>query len=204
MADLQTIYDLKALLQLPLPGWEAQKMLMPEGRGIDGIPGDLQSASVLIALYPHEGEWFFPLIKRSIDGFAHSGQIALPGGRHEGSETSLETALREAEEEINLPRQNVEILGMTSPLPIPISRYLVQPVVGFVSTIPELLPDPREVEQIFSISLEDLHQAHIHHETRQFRGKDLQIPFFKFHNHKIWGATAMILSEFRVLISKVI
>ncbi len=198
------INKLRDLLKLPLPGWDAQKILMPEGRNIKGIPDNLQSASVLIVLYPHNDEWHFPLIKRSVDGFAHSGQIALPGGRQEHTETGIETALREAEEEINLSATSVEVLGLTSPLPIPVSRYLVQPVVGFLHKKPVLTPDPREVEQIFSLSLRTLVDVDVQLETRHFQGHDWEIPYFEIDEHKIWGATAMILSEFRALVSQVI
>ncbi|NQV14127.1 CoA pyrophosphatase [bacterium] len=204
MADLQIIEALKSLLQKPLPGWQAQSTLMPQGRGELSNTEVLHHAAVLIALYPDQGEWYFPLIVRSQDGFAHSGQVALPGGRREGSETDIETALREAEEEVHLLAKDVEILGLTSPLPIPVSRHLVQPVVGFMRTSPDLRPDPREVAHIFSVSLLNFRKADIMFETRHFQGRDWKIPHFDIDGHKVWGATAMILSEFRQLLLKII
>lgn len=201
MALSRIIDDLRENLSKPLPGWPAQSTLMPEGRHRDGIPEDLQPASVLIALYPHNDEWHFPLIKRSVDGFAHSGQIALPGGRQEGTESDIETALREAEEEIDLKAEAVEILGLTSPLPIPVSRYLVQPVVGYIHSRPILTPDAREVEQIFSVSLSTLRNIESQFETHHFAGRGWKIPYFEINGHKVWGATAMILSEFKEIIS---
>ena len=204
MSDQRIITDLKNLLQDPLPGWNAQKVLMPEGREILSIPDGLHPAAVLIALYSDQGGWHFPLIKRSSDGFAHSGQIALPGGRQEGSESDIETALREAEEEVNLSSKEVQIIGKTSPLPIPVSRHLVQPVIGYTLSKPVFLPDPREVDQIFSVSLGALRNAEIKFEERTFQERQWTIPYFEIHGHKVWGATAMILSEFRELISKII
>ncbi len=204
MADHRIIDDLKTLLQAPLPGWEAQRLLMPEGRDTLFIPDDLHPAAVLIALYSLEDEWHFPLIKRNTDGFAHSGQVALPGGRQEGSESDIETALREAEEEVNLPSKHMQIIGKTSPLPIPVSRHLVQPVIGFTLTSPEFRPAPKEVEQIFSVSLMTLRDAEIKFEDHHFQGRQWKIPYFEIQGHKVWGATAMILSEFRELISKII
>jgi len=206
MADPRTIERLKVSLTEPLPGWAAQKVLMPEGRDKLTIP-DLDAmhpAAVLIALFSQAGEWYFPLIKRSVDGFAHSGQIALPGGRKEGAETDIETALREAEEEVNLAADQVEIIGRISPLPIPVSRHMVQPVVGFLGSTPDFQAAPDEVEQIFCISLKKLVSAEIQSETRSFQQRKWEIPYFEIQGHKVWGATAMILSEFRELVAKII
>lgn len=203
MADIQIIEALQSILNEPLPGWKAQIDLMPQGRDELAIPDDLQRAAVLIALYPKKDEWHFPLIVRSHDGFAHSGQVALPGGRREGAETDIETALREAEEEVNLPSKDIDILGLTSPLPIPVSRHLVQPVVGFMHTVPDLQPEPREVDLIFNISVNRFRDTTIQFETRHFKGRDWNIPYFDIDGHKVWGATAMILSEFQQLLLKI-
>ncbi len=204
MADRHVISALQDLLKLPLPGWEAQRALIPEGRESGFRLDNLHPAAVLIALYPDHNEWFFPLIQRSIDGFAHSGQIALPGGRREGSESNIQTALREAEEEVSLPSQAIHILGETSPLPIPVSRHLVQPVIGYMETKPSLYPDPKEVDHIFSASLNELKVTVPKLEKRTIKGRIWEVPYFEVQGHKIWGATAMILSEFRELITQII
>jgi len=201
MTAFKLIEDLKNILNEPLPGWAAQKRLMPEGRQLEIVSESLHPAAVLIALYQKDGDWVFPLIKRSSDGLAHSGQIALPGGRRNGAESNIETALREAHEEVNIPPGNVEVIGQTSPLPIPVSNHLVQPIVGFMRTEPDLIPDPREVADIFNVSIWTLRDKDIQFETRNFRGRDWDIPYFQINNHKIWGATAMILSEFRELLT---
>jgi hypothetical protein len=99
---------------------------------------------------------------------------------------------------------DIEVLGLLSPLPVPASRHLVQPVIGFGHSTPLLTPDPREVEQIFSVSLTSLKNVDIRIETRQHAGRSWQVPFFEFSGHKVWGATAMILSEFRALVSMII
>ena len=202
MTAFKLIEDLKNILNEPLPGWTAQKRLMPEGRQLEIVSDNLHPAAVLIALYQKDGEWVFPLIKRSSDGLAHSGQIALPGGRRNGSESNIETALREAHEEVNIPPGNVEVIGQTSPLPIPVSNHLVQPIIGFMRTQPDLIPDAREVAEIFNVSIRLLQERPIQFETRTFKGQDWQIPHFEINNHKIWGATAMILSEFRELLTR--
>ncbi len=198
------IHRLSDLLKQPLPGWTAQKHLMPEGRELETFDDNLHPAAVLISLYYQDGEWRFPLIRRTIDGFAHSGQIALPGGRREGNESAIQTALREAHEEVNILPELVKVIGKTSELPIPVSNHIVQPVVGYTHHKPEFSPEPREVAEIFSVSIKSLCERDIQYELRHFKKRDWEIPFFEINGHKVWGATAMILSEFRTLVTKVI
>lgn len=198
------IQKLSDLLQQPLPGWTAQKHLMPEGRKLERLGDNLHPAAVLISLYQQDGEWLFPLIRRTIDGFAHSGQIALPGGRRDGTESNIQTALREAHEEVNILPELVEVIGKTSLLPIPVSNHIVQPVVGYTRDKPDFIPEPREVAEIFSVSIKSLCERDIQYELRHFKSRDWEIPFFEINGHKVWGATAMILSEFRILVTKVV
>ncbi len=198
------IQDLRALLEQPLPGWKAQKHLMPEGRELEALGDNLHPAAVLISLFPQDGEWVFPLIRRTLDGFAHSGQIALPGGRRDGTESDVETALREAHEEVNIVPEKVEVIGMTSVLPIPVSNHIVQPVVGYTRDKPTLIPETKEVAEIFTVSIKTLCMRDIQYETRHYKNRDWEIPFFEIDGHKVWGATAMILSEFRSLVSKLV
>ncbi len=197
------ITELSKHLSLDLPGWTAQKHLMPEGREREKATAELHPAAVLIALYEHEGQWVFPLIKRSADGFAHSGQIALPGGRREGTENDIQTALREAHEEVNILPEDIEVLGKISPLPIPVSNHLVQPIVGFAKSKPNLQPEPREVADIFTVSVKLLTENEVKFESWNFRGRDWEIPLFMINGYKVWGATAMILSEFRELLIRI-
>ncbi len=198
------IHKLSGILKQPLPGWTAQKHLMPEGREIEKLGKNLHPAAVLISLYQHDGEWRFPLIRRTVDGFAHSGQIALPGGRRDGDESNVQTALREAHEEVNILPDNVEVIGKTSLLPIPVSNHIVQPVVGYTHNKPDFIPEPKEVAEIFSVSINSLCEREIQYELRHFKNRDWEIPFFEIGGHKVWGATAMILSEFRILVTKAI
>ncbi|NQV41330.1 MAG: CoA pyrophosphatase [Candidatus Marinimicrobia bacterium] len=198
------ISKLSHLLNQPLPGWAAQKHLMPEGRELEVLGKNLHPAAVLISLYHQDDEWLFPLIRRTIDGFAHSGQIALPGGRREGDESDVQTALREAHEEVNILPEHVEVLGKTSVLPIPVSKHIVQPVVGYTLKKPDFIPEPKEVAEIFSVSIKSLCERDIQYELRHFKNREWEIPFFEINGHKVWGATAMILSEFRTLVTKAI
>jgi len=197
------ISDLTKILGEPLPGWPAQKHLMPEGRELEQIHGKLHPAAVLIALFEKDDEWWFPLIRRTVDGFAHSGQIALPGGRRDGDESDIQTALREAHEEVNIHPQMVQIVGRTSPLPIPVSNHLVQPVVGYLHELPEFKPEPLEVAEIFYVEVGQFRDQQVRFESRHFKERDWEIPFFEIQGHRVWGATAMILSEFKTLLSRV-
>ncbi|MCF7801936.1 MAG: CoA pyrophosphatase [Candidatus Marinimicrobia bacterium] len=166
---------------------------------------NLTPAAVLIALFPKENTWYFPLIRRVVDGFAHSGQIALPGGRIETGETVEGAALREAEEEVGLVRPGVEVLGKLSPLPIPVSGYLVNPVVGVMQSEPRWRPQPGEVADIFTASVQDLmDESNRTTEMRHFRDKRYTVPYFNFKPHKVWGATAMIIAEFELVVQGIL
>src|SRR5512139_1355779 len=117
MRNPLTPADLRTTLQQPLPGIAAQIKLAPEYR-IESLraapPADARSAGVLILLYPFDGAWYFPLMKRADDGLVHSGQISLPGGSQEPGESLRETALREACEEIGAACTEIDVLGQLS------------------------------------------------------------------------------------------
>ena len=197
------IEKLGALLTDPLPGPEAQLHMAPQGRRLPDDPLD-HLAAVLIAFIVHEGEWHFPLIHRVEDGYEHSGQIGLPGGRKDGSESPEETALREAFEEIHLTPDRVTLLGRLSPLPIPISRTRVLPIIGKVEGSPCLSPDPKEVQSIFLVNIQELlDENNIRRETWTLRNSEFEVPYFLLHGFKVWGATAMILNELRSLLLKI-
>ena len=185
----------------PLPGWDAQKLLMPQGRDtLQYDSASLQAAAVLILLYPKSGEWYFPLIQRAVDGFAHSGQMALPGGSQEAAEELEYTALRETHEEIGVEVLPQNVVGTLTPLPIPVSQYLVTPFVAVIDSLPSFTPDSREVDHIVEVPLEKLLEHQPKMMQRAFKGRTFEIPFFDLENKTVWGATSMILSEFKTLL----
>lgn len=184
-----------------LPGKTAQYKMAPTDRPGMGIHPDRKTryAGVLILLYPKNQEYYTILIRRTLYYGVHSGQISLPGGKQEpGDQNLISTALRETEEEIGINSKNIEVIGKLTPLYIPVSNYYVQPVIGALNSEPSFRKDYKEVEEIFSIRLSDLMDPeciiegeHIHERERKIKA-----PYYCYNNLKIWGATAMILSEF--------
>ena len=198
--------DIRAAFHRPLPGIAAQIRLAPEYR-VQSLnttpPADARAAGVLIMLYRHESAWHFPLIKRVEDGLAHSGQISLPGGAQEAGESLRETALREACEEIGAACAEVAVLGQLSTIYIPPSNFLVTPIVGGVDRRPDFWCDPREVAELIEVPLSLLFDRDVvKREAWVLRGMTVDMPFYQIGPHKVSGATAMILSEFSMLLAE--
>lgn len=186
-----------------LPGEDAHRKMTPERRN-ENLFEHKHTAAVLLSLYIEDDDLKIPLILRAEDGYAHSGQVGLPGGRIESGETVEQAALREAYEETGLNPENVKLLGRLTTLRIPVSHYLVHPVVGFLDEIPKWNPDPREVQYVFSIGLSDLMKPKNRLVERwTFSSGEREIPFFLIQGKKIWGATSMILNEFVEVSKKV-
>jgi 8-oxo-dGTP pyrophosphatase MutT (NUDIX family) len=201
-----SIEDIRAALQRPLPGLAAQIKLAPEHRVPrlrNDPPADARPAGVLILLYPHHDEWYFALMKRVEDGLTHSGQISLPGGSREAGESIRETALREACEELGAACAEVDVLGQLSTLYIQPSNFLVTPTVGHVADRPDFKCDPREVAELIEVPLSMLFDPNvIKREPWTLRGVQVEVPFFQIGAYKVWGATAMILSEFKMVLAE--
>ncbi|PWJ55606.1 8-oxo-dGTP pyrophosphatase MutT (NUDIX family) [Dyadobacter jejuensis] len=186
-------------LKSPLPGEMAHRSMQANTRNrMHFKPNDrTRNSAVLIVFYPHEGDIYFPVILRpSYDG-VHSGQVAFPGGSKEPTDPDLvHTALREAQEEIGLPLEDVQILGRLTEVFIPPSNFLVLPVVAYVSYRPRFLPDPREVADIYEIKFSEISQQSIIGSSKMMvRGEAVTAPHYALHGQKIWGATAMMISE---------
>ncbi len=201
-----SLENIRTALQKPLPGLAAQIKLAPEYR-VPSLqrtpPDDARPAGVLILLYPRDGAWHFPLMKRVEDGLVHSGQISLPGGSQEAGESLRETALREACEEIGAACTEVDVLGQLSTIYIPPSNFLVTPTVGYTSTRPDFRCDPREVAELIEVPLSTLFdQDVVKREPWSLRGMTVEVPFYQIGLHKVWGATAMILSEFSMVLAE--
>ena len=156
-----------------------------------------RKAAVLILLYPYQNETYFCLMKRTEDGYAHSGQISLPGGGIEKQDTNIvATALRETEEEFGVDRNVVQPIGQISELYIPVSNSLVFPVVAYTSQRPVFNPNPKEVAEIIEVPITYMLQSEIVKKkwiktSSSFR---MKVPYYDVFGHVVWGATAMMLS----------
>lgn len=196
------IRRLELALKAPLPGKLAQMNMSPipvDMRRFEQVlPESHRKSGVLILFYPDNNNTYFPLIKRPEYIGYHSGQIALPGGKMEISdENIIQTALREAEEEVGVDRSQVKILGNLSDLYIPTSNFLVSPVVGFLDKRPEFLAEEKEVSRIIQTELRFLFKPEIRKQKilRLSQSMSLDTPYFEIDGEVVWGATAMILSE---------
>ncbi|WP_296621780.1 CoA pyrophosphatase [Marivirga sp.] len=193
---------LEERLQKPLPGDAAHQQMMAQPIGqrfkmqYEKPP---RKGAVMIVLYPDEGKIYFPLMQRPPYQGIHGGQVSLPGGKMEDSDGNLiETAIRETFEEIGVKISDKEVIGTLSDLNVTASNFMVKPVVSILHRKPEFIRDPREVEQIFKAEVQHL----IHPQTLQVTELTvaqeirLKAPFFDIEEKVVWGATAMILSEF--------
>lgn len=164
-------------------------------------PDHAMRAGVLLLLNARDNDLDTVLIERVVqDRDKHSGQISLPGGKLDQCDLSIEAcALREANEEIGAVQDKIEILGRLSDLYIPVSGFLVTPVVGAVLDTFELRPQPGEVAEILRVNLYTLFSGQARRTTdlTMKNGMLLQnVPYFEVQGKVVWGATAMILNEF--------
>jgi 8-oxo-dGTP pyrophosphatase MutT (NUDIX family) len=133
----------------------------------------------------------------------HRGQISLPGGARETDEKLSSTAIRETQEEIGIYAYDVDLIGALSPLFVPVTGFIINPFVGIINANFDPQPAPEEVETVISVHVNELlNDDNELQEKRNLRGYDVNIPYFLLSGHKVWGATAMILSEFKTVLKK--
>jgi 8-oxo-dGTP pyrophosphatase MutT (NUDIX family) len=200
------ISKLKQNLKGPLPGRDAHLKLMNENRFRSKIqPNDFtRQSAVLLVFYPYQSGVFLPLILRPPYDGTHGGQMAFPGGRMEEEDESLHrTALREAQEEIGIKAIDVVVLGTLTQIFIPQSNFWVLPVVGYLDYRPDFFPDPREVQSIVEVDIDDLlTDNNIQTREMNLRGMKFDTPGYAVNDQWIWGATAIITSELVELFRK--
>ena len=192
-----------------LPGEAAHFEMYPK-RGIsseelkDAV--DYKKSAVLALMYEDAGTKMILTQRHEYKG-KHSGQISFPGGKMEDEDESImQTALRETQEEIGVHPKDIEILGSLTDVYIPVSRFLVHPFIGYHKTVPKLKREEKEVKEIFSFDIEDL----LLEDTLQKRdikaadGLTLKnVPCFILENKIVWGATALMLNEIKVLLKRI-
>ena len=164
----------------------------------------LQRSAVLVALFEEDGETRVVLTRRSFTMRAHRGEISFPGGRSHPGESPIETALREAHEEIGLAASAVTPLAWLSPIATFASGSAIFPIVGTLRERPTFVIQPSEVDRAFSVALSDLVAEGAYLEERWRRGEPragadeegfFPLQFFRVPEDVIWGATARVLSE---------
>jgi 8-oxo-dGTP pyrophosphatase MutT (NUDIX family) len=200
--DISFINSLEQRLLEPLPGIEAQAHMAPVDHRLYLEPHDNHKvASVMLLLYPKNEEWNICYIRRSSKNpeDRHAGQISFPGGKLEEIDTTLEDcALRETYEEIGISPDKVGILGALSELYISVSRFKVYPFIGFMESASDFILQESEVNGIIEVPLNHLSNENLRKkgEIKVGPWSRNDIPYFDLYGEKLWGATAMITSEF--------
>ncbi|MFY0607053.1 MAG: CoA pyrophosphatase [Cyclobacteriaceae bacterium] len=164
-----------------------------------------RKGAVLIMLYEKNGEIHFPLIQRPLYEGVHSGQMALPGGRYEEEDESLiSTALRETHEEVGISPDTIEVIGSLSEFMVTASNHLILPVVGFANQPPTFVANEVEVAEIIEAPLSQLldERRIKEKEIVTAHGYRLRSPYFDLEDKVVWGATAMMLSEFATILKE--
>jgi 8-oxo-dGTP pyrophosphatase MutT (NUDIX family) len=165
-----------------------------------GIP-----ASVLILLFPKNNQWHFFLTKRTSTVNHHKGQISLPGGVVETGESLEGAALRETHEEIGVDKKNIHLIGALSSFYIPVSGFEMFPFIGWVKTEPETSIHDKEVDRIFSSSIQEFMLDKTQKTKKDtLKGFPVNIPYFDMSGETVWGATSMILAEFKLILKEIL
>lgn len=192
---------LRNRLAHPLPGFDAQRKMAPRfERGTYRsftAPDTAKQSAVLVLLTQKEETPHVVLTLRSSELRNHKGQISFPGGRRDGNESAIQTALRETHEEIGVAAHHIDVLGELSTLYTPPSNSNIVPIVGTVTQLPATVVNPQEVEEVFTVSLNTLSNPEFYEEEDwDLQQTAMRVPFWRVHNSvPLWGATAIIISE---------
>ena len=187
--------------KIPLPGHFGHKGLVPR-------PDHIRWAGVLCLFFPDvQGMVHFVLIRRQKSKGPHSGQVAFPGGRKDPEDNTMgDTALRECEEEIGVPRSSIKLFKAMSELYIPPSDFWVKPFMGLVDYRPEFVMQHEEVAGLIHVPMTDLfNEKLISMEAIDAPERGvMEMPVFDFQGNRVWGATAMMLYEMRQTLGEII
>jgi len=195
--------------EIPKPGLAAQlKMAPPQRFGTKEtllkVPKNAKKAAVMMLLYPNrKKELCFCLIQRTTYNGKHSGQISFPGGKREEEDIDFwATALRESQEEVGVNPEKVQLITTLSSTYIPPSNFYVYPYLAYTNQCPDFIAEEGEVDHVIEVLLADLLKESAVQDgpiTASYTSEVI-VPMFVFGTYRVWGATAMILSEAREII----
>lgn len=200
---------IKKIQQAELEGENAHAIYSPPYRPVlsydEILAKNPKFAAVNILLYLKDDEWYFPLIVRSTnERDRHSGQISLPGGKHEPTDRDFQdTARRETSEELGLEEHYIRIIREMSPMYIPPSNFYVRPFISYTKKNPAFVLQESEAVELIEFpvsSILDLTTEPVLKVLPSSRG--VEVPVIDFNGYLIWGATSMILNEFSNVMKK--
>ncbi|MCE3295828.1 MAG: hydrolase [Crocinitomicaceae bacterium] len=203
--------NLKAQLEAGLPGEDAHVRMAPLSRPVSSLAKQsakvFRESAVTIIIFEDAGEQRILLTQRPKYNGKHSGQVSFPGGKwEEGDLDLLQTAMRECYEETGIRLSIEQYVGNLTPVFIPVSNFHVEAYLFYLDYVPQFQKDEREVEAIFSIRIEELLDENRVQKTNIAVSEEMEledVPYFDLENKVIWGATALILSELKEILSRI-
>jgi len=191
-----------------LPGWNSHKKMavIPINSITEKAfipPKDAKQASVGIIVFKENNKLFFLLTKRTENVEHHKGQVSLPGGAIDRNETAKNASLRETNEEIGIDSSTLESLGQLSSLYTPVSYFNIHVFLWYSKVQPQIKINNSEVDQVYKISLDELIDNNLVSNTPINKsGFKINVPAYNFNECICWGATAMIITELKDIISE--
>ncbi|MFP5470350.1 MAG: NUDIX hydrolase [Bacteroidia bacterium] len=190
-----------------LPGEKAHAQMTPYQRPsaleIKNQPINPKLSAVALLLYPKKNDIHFVLTKRPEYEGTHSGQISFPGGKLEEKDATLKhTALRETREEIGVQEEQMNVLGELTQVYIPPSNFLVTPFLTYSDYTPEFSLNHEVINIIEPNILDLLDDKNIISTKVNTKYGNFTVPAFNFNDHIVWGATAVMLSEFKEVVKR--
>lgn len=197
---------------MSVPGESSHFIMAPELRvkelnAIKIEEKNPRNAAVLMLFYPKKSVTHIALILRPVYEGVHSGQIALPGGKVETyDQTYLDTALRETHEEIGVDPGQVEVIKTLTKVYIPPSNFWVHPFLGLSQKLPDFIIQEEEVDKVIEVPLKALldEKNLVSRKLNTSYAQNIEVPSFMLNGYTVWGATAMMLSELKMIMKRAI
>lgn len=192
-----------------LPAEQAHRLMAPANRRLDyetlSQGKQAKSGAVLVMLYPFRDKIHSVLIQRPNYQGHHSNQISFPGGKMETHDNTLQdTAIREANEEVGVGLDDINVISPLSMLYIPVSNFKVHPYLSYLEQRPRFVLETREVTEVVEFDIDILSEESIKGVTsvKANAQYNIKAPYYDINGKVVWGATAMILSELNEIIKR--